>query len=104
MNNHWASRGLLVFALAGLSLAIGCGDKHEGTYRDPEGAVTLELKDSKASLNFGLIHIDGAYTVDGNNIAIRPLSGDTTQTMVFVVNGDGSLAGPPGSEMPHLDK
>jgi hypothetical protein len=105
MNRSWIRSVVLVFVLANLGFAIGCGSANvEGTYHDPENAVTLELKGGKAGLNFGMIHIDGSYTVDGDKITIAPLEGNTSQTMVFVINKDGSLAGPPGSEMPRLDK
>jgi hypothetical protein len=105
MNGSWIRNAILVFVLADLSLAAGCGGASvEGTYHDSDNAVTLELKGGKVGLNFGMMHIDGAYTVDGDKITIRPLEGDTSQTMVFVINNDGSLAGPQGSEMPRLVK
>src|ERR1700733_5604697 len=101
MNNSWIRTVVLVCILAGLSLAAGCGGTNvEGTYHDPDNAVTLELKGGKAGLNLGMLHIDGAYTVDGNKLTIQPPEGNTGETMVFGINKDGSLAGPPGSEMP----
>jgi hypothetical protein len=95
----------MIVVLTGAALAIGCGDPgREGTYKDAAGAVTLELKSGKAALNFGRIHIDGSYTVDGDKITLHPTVGDTSQTMVFTVNKDGSIDGPPGSEITKLQK
>lgn len=87
-------------------LAVGCGGSGpEGKYRDSAGATTLELKSGgKANLDFGQIHIDGTYTLDGDKLTIRPTAGDTSQTMVFVVNADGSIDGPPGSAIQKLQK
>jgi hypothetical protein len=104
MNSRWISKTLLVFVLAGVGLAVACGSNPEGKYRDADGSVTLELKSGKAGLNYGQVHIDGAYTVDGDKLTIRPLEGATEQTMVFTMNKDGSLTGPPGIGMDHLVK
>jgi hypothetical protein len=105
MNGSWIRKALLVSVLAGAGLATGCGGgDRDGTYRDSAGAVTLELKAGKAGLNYGQIHIDGTYTVDGDKITIHPTVGDTNQTMVFTVNNDGSIDGPPGSEITKLQK
>jgi hypothetical protein len=104
MTSSWIRKAILISIMAGACLAIGCGSKPEGTYKDPDGAVTLALKDGKASLDFGMIHIDAAYTVDGDKLTLTPLQGNAAQAMVFVINSDGSLAGPPGSEMPKLVK
>jgi hypothetical protein len=104
MKCAWIRNVVLIFVMAGTCLAIGCGSKPSGTYRDAEGAVTLQLNDGKATLDFGMIHLDAAYKVDGDKVTLTPLQGDMSQTMVFTVNSDGSLAGPPGSEMPRLVK
>ncbi|HXP86363.1 MAG TPA: hypothetical protein VN841_16670 [Bryobacteraceae bacterium] len=105
MNGSWIRKALLVAVLAGAGLEAGCGDSgRDGTYRDAAGAVTLELKGGKAGLNYGQIHIDGNYTVDGDKITIHPTVGDTNQTMVFTINKDDSIDGPPGSEITRLQK
>jgi hypothetical protein len=105
VNNPWIRRSLLVSVLAGAALAVGCGGANpDGKYRDSGGAVTLELKGGKANLDYGQIHIDGTYTMDGSKLTIRPVVGDTSQTMVFVINTDGSIDGPPGSAIPKLQK
>ncbi len=104
MKSQWVRRALLVSVVLAAGFAIACGVNPDGKYQDADGAVTLELKSGKASLNFGGIHIDGAYKVDGNKITISPLTGDTRQTVVFTLNSDGSLDAPAGSMMPKLMK
>jgi hypothetical protein len=97
-------KATLVSVLATAALAIGCGGNPEGKYRDSDGSVTLELKGDKATLDYGRIRIDGTYTVDGNKITMRPTVGETSQTMVFTMNNDGSIDGPPGSDITKLRK
>jgi hypothetical protein len=105
MNSRWISNALLVFVLSGAGLAVACGGSNpEGKYRASDGSVTLELKSGKAGFNYGPVHIDGAYTVDGDKLTIRPLEGATEQTMVFTINKDGSLTGPPGMDIQRLVK
>ena len=105
MNSLWVRKALLVSVLAGATLAVGCGGTNpDGQYRDSDSAVTLQLKDGKANLDYGQVHIDGTYKVDGAKITIRPVVGDTSQTMVFVINKDGSIDGPPGSDITKLQK
>jgi hypothetical protein len=51
-----------------------CGDPdRDGKYRDSDGAVTLDLKGGKASLNYGKLHFDGTYTVDGDKTRLRAI-------------------------------
>jgi hypothetical protein len=105
MNSTWIRRAILISVLAGAGLAVGCGGSDpEGKYQDAAGAVTLELKGGKASLNYGGIKLDGAYKVDGDKLTIQPTSGATGQTMVFTINKDGSIDGPPGSDITKLQK
>jgi len=111
MNNSWFRKGLLVFVLTGAGLAAGCGgsilgggSKPDGKYQSSDGSVTLELNGGKASLNIAQIHIDAAYTVDGNKLTIRPLEGAVSQTMIFTINKDGSLDAPQGAPFPRLEK
>jgi hypothetical protein len=104
MNSSWIRKALLISVLAGAGLAMACGSNPDGKYRDSDGTVTLELKDGKASMNFAQIHMDGTYTVDGDKLTIRPVSGDTSQTMVLTINKDGSLSGPEGSPITKLEK
>ncbi|HYB62212.1 MAG TPA: hypothetical protein VEH50_12140 [Methylomirabilota bacterium] len=102
MNNRWIRKVLLVSVLAGVGLAVACGANPEGTYRDPDGAVRLQLKSGKASLDVGPLHLDAAYKVDGDKLTLTPLQGDTRQTIVFTIDKDGSLEGPPDSMFPKL--
>jgi|ERR1700683_703261 hypothetical protein len=103
--NTWMRRVLLISVLAGVGLSAACGAGNpEGKYRDADGTVTLELTGGKASINFGQIHMDGTYTVDGDKLTIRPTTGDTSQTMVLTINKDGSLQGPQGSMITRLEK
>jgi hypothetical protein len=104
LNSPWMRKATLVSVLAAAALAIGCGGNPEGKYRDAQGAVTLELKGGKATLEYGRIRIDGTYTVDGDKITMRPTVGNTSQTMVFTINKDGSIDGPPGSDITGLQK
>ena len=104
MNSSGIRKALLVSVLTAAVLAAGCGSNPEGKYRDSDGSVTLQLKAGKATLDYGRIRIDGTYTVDGNKITMRPTVGNTSQTMVFTINKDGSIDGPPGSDITGLQK
>ena len=73
-------------------------------YEDANKTVALELKDGKASMSVGPVRVDGDYKVDGDKVVIRPSEGDTSQTVTFSRNKDGSLDGPEGSQMPRLQK
>ncbi|MFI5058342.1 MAG: hypothetical protein ACHQLQ_09150 [Candidatus Acidiferrales bacterium] len=104
MNSSGIRKALLVSVLAAAAFAVGCGSNPEGKYRDSDGSVTLELKGGKATLDYGRIRIDGTYSVDGDKITMRPTVGETSQTMVFTMNKDGSIDGPPGSDITRLQK
>lgn len=105
MNNPWFRKMSLVLLLVGTCLAIGCGSSNpDGKYRASDGSVTLDLSGGKASMNFAQVHIDGTYKVDGNKLIISPVEGDTSQTMVFTINKDGSLDAPQGAPFPRLEK
>lgn len=111
MSSRLINRAILVFVLIGAGFAAGCGgsilgggSNPDGKYQASDGSVTLELNGGKASLNVAQIHIDGAYTVDGNKLTIRPLEGAISQTMVFTINKDGSLDAPQGAPFPRLEK
>jgi hypothetical protein len=105
MNGSWIRAALLISVLAGAGLDAGCGGSGpDGTYQNTGGAVSLELKGGKAALNEGSVRIDGTYTVNGDKITMRPTVGDTNQAMVFTVNKDGSIDGPPGSDITKLQK
>jgi hypothetical protein len=91
MNSRLIRNALLVSVLAGFCLALGCGAHVDGTYKDSDGAVTLTLKAGKATIDFGPVHIDASYAVSGNKLTLTPLQGDTSQTLVFTIDSDGSL-------------
>jgi len=104
MNHSRIHAVLLIALLTGAALAVGCGSNLEGKYRDAEGAVTLQLKDGKANLNYGGLQLEATYTVDGDKISLRPAGGEAAQAMVLTVNKDGSIDGPPGTNISKLKK
>jgi hypothetical protein len=92
MKKAWFRNAVLIFVLASVGLAVGCSATNvEGKYQDREGAVKMELKDGKATIDFGLIHIDAKYTVDGDKVTIKPISGPNPDSMVLTIGKDGSL-------------
>ncbi len=104
MNRAWVRRALVIAILAGVGFAVGCGAHVDGTYKDSDGAVTLKLNAGKASMDFGPVHLDAAYSVSGNKVTLTPLQGDTRQTLVFTIDSDGSLEPPAGTMFPKLLK
>ena len=111
MTSRWILKTILVFVFIEAGFAAGCGgsifgggSNPDGKYQASDGSVTLELNGGKASLNIAQIHIDAAYTVDGNKLTIRPLEGAISQTIVFTINKDGSLDAPQGAPFPRLVK
>jgi hypothetical protein len=106
MNSSRIRKMVFISVLAAAGLAVGCwwDANPEGKYRDSNGSVTLDLKDGKASLMYGPIRIDGTYTVDGDKLTIHPTVGEKSQTMILTINKDGSIDGPPGSDITKLQK
>jgi hypothetical protein len=105
MKKDWVRRGILGLVLAGAALAVACGGGGpEGKYQDKDGTVNLELKDGKADMSVGPVHVQGTYQADNDKIVIRPAEGDTNQTVTFSRNKDGSLDAPPESGMPRLQR
>ena len=106
MNNSWIRKMVFSSVLAAASLAVGCwwDANPDGKYRDSSGSVTLDLKDGKASLMYGPIRIDGTYTVDGDKLTIHPTVGERSQAITLTINKDGSIDGPPGSDITKLQK
>ena len=93
MSKTWIRKVVAVCALVVIGFAVGCFNDPAGSYRDAEeanGATVLELKDGKATINFGQIRIDAKYTVDGDKVTIKP-EGGPAQTLVLIIQGDGSL-------------
>lgn len=86
---HWV-------VLASLALA-GCGSNLDGTYHDANGAVTLDIKSSKARLTMmGETH-ELSYKVDGDKITLHDPKEAAQGDIVLTRNGDGTLSGPMGT-------
>lgn len=99
-----ASKMLVLGLFAGASLAAGCGcSSLPGTYSDPNGAITLEIK-SGGSANLSFMGQTAActYAVSGQqlNLNCKGEAGKITLT----IRNDGSLAGPSDSLIPPLQK
>jgi hypothetical protein len=105
ITRSWIRIAILITILTGAAFQVACiTPDRDGLYRDASGAVSLELKAGKATLTYGGIRIEGTFTVDSDKLTIKPTVGNTTQTMVFTINSDGSIDGPPGSEISKLKK
>jgi len=104
--NHTTIRSvLLVFVLAGATLAVACGSGAEGKYRDPSGTINAEFKDGKAYLALGAYAVDGTYEIEGDKIVARGDFGPALPSpLVFTVNKDGTIDGPRNSMIPRLEK
>jgi hypothetical protein len=85
----------LILVLTGAGILAGCNSSSvDGQYQDSSGAVTVQLKNGKASMSLGGVLIDGSYSTDGNKITVHPVSGNVGQSVVFTVNKDASIDGP----------
>jgi len=93
MNRAWWRKAVFFFVLGSMGLAAGCGETDvDGKYRDAGGAVRVILKDGKASMDVGPVHIDAKYTVDGDKVTIKPNGGPNPDEVVLTIGKDGSLA------------
>lgn len=96
---------VLICALVGAGMAIGCGGGAEGTYRDPTGSITAEFKDGKSYIALGAYAVHGTYAIEGDKIVAK---GDFGMMIpnpcVFTVNKDGTIDGPKDSMIPRLEK
>jgi len=91
---------LLCVAITAVSITAGCGGV-TGTYSDPTGGVSIELKSGGAAMfTFAGQSSPCTYTTSGKQVSLTCQG----QTTVFTIQDDGSLAGPPGSLMPPLKK
>jgi hypothetical protein len=105
MNIRLIRAALLIFVLAGATLAAGCGGGAEGKYRDPSGTINAEFKDGKAYVALGAYAVDGTYKVEGNKIVARGDFGPMLPSpLIFTVNKDGTIDGPRDSMIPRLEK
>jgi hypothetical protein len=93
---------VLVLAFTTIALCAGCGGV-QGTYSDPGGAMTLQLKSGgAATVTFMGQTATCTYTTASNQVTMDcPQAGGK---MVFTIQNDGSLAGPPGSFIQPLKK
>jgi hypothetical protein len=92
-------------ALLAIAVALVCAgcSSIQGTYADPTGAFVLDLKSGgQATFSFGGQAAPCTYDVNGKSIALACQGADTKE--VLTIQGDGSLAGPPGSPIPPLRK
>jgi hypothetical protein len=105
MNGTAIRNALLVFVLAGATLAIGCGGGAEGKYRDPSGTINAEFKDGKAYVALGAYAVDGTYKIQGDKIVARGDFGPMLPSpLVFTINKDGTIDGPRDSMIPRMEK
>jgi hypothetical protein len=99
-----AFKGLMI-VLALMLLASGCGKKSswDGIYTNANSSIVLEVKSGgKASLALMGEKKDCTYTTDGDkSITLDCNMGDK---LTLTKQADGSLAGPPGSLIPPLQK
>lgn len=98
------SRILLAGMFAGAGLVVGCGcSSLPGTYSDPNGAMTLEIK-SGGSANLSFMGQTAActYAVSGQKLSLD-CKGDAGK-ITLTIRDDGSLAGPADSLFPPLQK
>jgi hypothetical protein len=90
---------MLVVAIVGFA---GCGGV-EGTYTAGNGALTLVLKGGgDASITFMGQTAPCKYNVNGSTLALT--CEGQAGNMNFTIQKDGSLAGPPDSLIPPLQK
>jgi hypothetical protein len=105
MNATSIRNALLIFILAGATLAVGCGSGAEGKYRDPSGTINAEFKDGKAYVALGAYAVDGTYKIEGDKIVARGDFGPMLPSpLVFTINKDGTIDGPRNSMIPRLEK
>jgi hypothetical protein len=103
MSSHSQIATICMAAVCLISLAlIACGSSVDGTYQDPTGMLTVELKRGKASARvpFSEEAQEGTYKVDGDKVTIE-IDGDALE---FTRNHDGSLSPPPGVPLGTLSK
>jgi hypothetical protein len=95
---------LVAAAVLSALLAVSCG-RYQGLYRDRSGTISLDLHKGKARLSLGAYTIEGTYKLDGNKIIATGNFGPLIPNpCIFTLNDDGSLDGPPGSMILHLQK
>ncbi len=102
-NKLVGSNSLLVFAIAALGLTTACGGGVKGnTYADNGNVVQIEFKSGgKAYMSMGPMTNTCNYTESGKNVTLNCGPGEN---LVFTVDDDGALNGPPGGMVTRLTK
>jgi hypothetical protein len=92
MDNGTSSRIVLGFVVTSVVFVLGaCGAGLSGTYSNPTGLVTLDLRSGgKASLTMMGENEQCTYDADGKNLTLT-CAGNKT---VWGIHDDGSLTGP----------
>ncbi len=99
LRNTFLSAVLVCLTLA----ATACGSKVQGTYSGAGGAFTLDLQSGgKANLTVAGESAPCTYTVSGKSVSLA--CPGQAGAVVFTIQNDGSLAGPPGTFIPPLQK
>jgi hypothetical protein len=82
---------------------IACGSSLTGKYSAAGGAIMLELQSGgKATLSFAGETAPCTYTSSGKTVTLACQG--QAGSLALTVQSDGSLAGPPGSLIPPLQK
>jgi len=97
------SKKLLVLIVAILTLAVACsGGVNGNTYADNGNVVQIEFKSGgKAYMSMGPMTNTCNYMESGKNVTLNCGPGET---LVFTVDDDGALNGPPGGMVTRLTK
>jgi hypothetical protein len=99
LRNTVVSSVLLCLSLA----AIACGPNVRGKYSAVGGAFVLELQfGGKANLTVAGKSDPCTYKVNGKSLSLT--CEGQSGAVVFTIQDDGSLAGPPGSFIPPMQK
>jgi hypothetical protein len=104
MNSAGVRKTILTIVLGSLCIAmIACGSKLTGTYSAAGGAIILDLQSGgKATLTFTGETAPCTYTTSGSTVSLSCQG--QAGNLALTVQSDGSLAGPPGSFIPLLQK
>ena len=94
---------MLALALATVSLGTACtGGVKGSTYADNGNVVQIEFKSGgKAYMSMGPMTNTCSYTESGKNVTLNCGPGEN---LVFTVDDDGALNGPPGGMVTRLTK
>lgn len=97
-------RHILFAAIAAAAFVLSsCGSKVQGTYSDPSGAVTLELR-SGGQARFTFMGEEDTCTYIVKDMKVDLACKGPAGNVELTIHDDGSLTGPPGTFMPALRK